>query len=69
MVNILFFSSIIEKIQKDKRISLDHKEKDVLIFKPEALEEEKRLEEVKKWLQQMSIPTNTAKSDKKAKGK
>jgi transcription-repair coupling factor (superfamily II helicase) len=50
---------IVTFIQKDKRISFDRKEKDILVFKPKADKEEKRLEEVKKWLQQISMPNNT----------
>ncbi|MBN2403092.1 MAG: transcription-repair coupling factor [Spirochaetes bacterium] len=50
---------IVSIIQKDKRLSFDRKEKDILIFKPKADKEEKRLEEVKKWLQQISVPNNT----------
>jgi transcription-repair coupling factor (superfamily II helicase) len=52
-------AKIIKYIQKDKRLSLDHKEKDILIFKPESKQQEKRLEEVKKWLQQISAGNNT----------
>ena len=50
---------IVSIIQKDKRISFDRKEKDILIFNPKAKQEEKRLEELKKWLQQISVPNNT----------
>ena len=53
---------IVTIIQKDKRISFDQKEKDILIFKPKAEEQEKRLEEVKKWLQQISSANNNNKT-------
>ena len=45
---------IISCIKNDKRISLDHAEKDVLLFKPKESTEEKTLIELKKWLQQIS---------------
>jgi transcription-repair coupling factor (superfamily II helicase) len=49
---------IVSIIKKDKRLSFDHKEKDILVFKPAGTDEEKRLEELKKWLQQISVPNN-----------
>ncbi|MBN2040939.1 MAG: transcription-repair coupling factor [Spirochaetes bacterium] len=49
---------IVTLMEKDKRLSLDFKEQDILIFKPDSSSEEKRLEELKKWLQQISIGNN-----------
>ncbi|MFH0977339.1 MAG: transcription-repair coupling factor [Spirochaetota bacterium] len=49
---------IVSIIQKDKRIVFDRKDKDILIFNPKATQEEKRLDELKKWLQQLSAPNN-----------
>jgi len=42
---------LIKNIQTDKRISLDTSDKSTLIFKPLAREGEKKLQEIKKWLQ------------------
>jgi transcription-repair coupling factor (superfamily II helicase) len=50
---------IVKNIQKDKRLSFDRKEKDILVFKPKSDKEEKRLEELKKWLQQFTVFNNT----------
>ncbi len=49
---------IVSIIQKDKRVSFDRKEKDILVFKPKSDKEEKRLDELKKLLQQLSVPNN-----------
>ena len=49
---------LVSQIEKSSKISIDRKEKDVIIFRPEAAAEEKRLEELKKWLQQISAPNN-----------
>lgn len=45
---------VISLIRKDSRISLDPREQEILVFKPESEEKEKRLEELKKLLQQFS---------------
>ena len=50
--------SIINKISEDKRLSIDHRERDILTFYPRSESKEKRLNELKKWLQQISISSS-----------
>jgi transcription-repair coupling factor (superfamily II helicase) len=45
---------IIKLIQKDPRFSLDRKEPELLRFKPSTDQPEKKMDELKKWLQQLS---------------
>ena len=45
---------IIKLIQKDHRFTLDQKEPELLRFKPSTDQPEKKIEELKKWLQQLS---------------
>jgi transcription-repair coupling factor (superfamily II helicase) len=45
---------IIKQIHKDQRFALDKHEPELLRFKPASQEPEKKIEELKKWLQQLS---------------
>lgn len=46
---------IISQLKKDRRISIDPVDKEILLFRPkEQNDEEKKLDELKKWLQQIS---------------
>lgn len=45
---------IVSKLKKDARVSLDPLDHEVLLFKPFEKGDEKKLEELKKWLQQIS---------------
>jgi len=45
---------IVAKLKKDRRLSMDPSDNEVLIFRPAETEDEKKLLELKKWLQQIS---------------
>ncbi len=45
---------IIKLLKKDKRLSLDLGDKEVLYFRPVETDDEKKVKELKKWLQQLS---------------
>ena len=47
-------NEIIESIKKDNRLNLDSKDRELLYLKLSESDEEKKLLELKKWLQQIS---------------
>ena len=52
------YSILVKQIAEDKRISVDPKDSEILIFNPGTLKTEKKLFELKKWLQQLNMLHN-----------
>ncbi len=47
-------AALITHIAEDERLSIDPRDQEILIFKPPSISSEKKLLELKKWLQQLS---------------